>query len=423
MQKLGGLLLIVSGLSLGTYTFLPPPHDGEQTLREITRISAAPDRVKLHDQGRRAWIEPGATASSPVPAPVPATRPASAQTPAAAAIAQPDAEVRSFGTWTAIVTASTDHKPMTSSQPGDEATRAQLTRDLQQSLHRVGCYAGEINGAWTPSTKRAMSSFLDRVNAALPMHEPDYILLTLVQSHRGPVCGEACPAGQSAGSNGRCLPDGVLAARAAKSSKRLALKEDPSAGRRALASAPRGSQFAPAQTASLDTDAMAAAPVRSGTPVRHEGDIVGTPAGNEQLPWLAEDNLVAPVQQPRPIRRPDGMMAVGAGQIARAAELGELPSVTVTGEPRRAKPARKRAAVVLYDDDFGTPASAVEPAPRPKPGKISSKKKAIAARKAPPPGFAAKPKQKFIYFAGGRRGGPRPGSPAYNMMQAMGGIY
>ncbi len=411
MQKLGGLLLIVSGLSLGTYTFLPPPHDGEQMLREITRISAAPDRVKPHDQGRLAWVEP-------VSVPVPAVRPASAPTDRSPD-EQPNGEVRAFGSWTAVVTASTGEQPMTSPQPGDLATRTQLTRDLQQSLQRVGCYAGEINGAWTLSTKRAMGRFLDRVNAALPLHQPDYILLTLVQSHRGQVCGETCPAGQSTAADGRCLPDGVLAARATKSAKRLALDAGPGAQRTPLAEARRAPRVeeAPTTMAVASIDAMAVSPDRS---PRHEGDIVGTPAGSEQLPWLAEDDLSAPVRQPRRVRRPDGMMAVGATGMAQT-DLGQLPAVS--GEVKRLKPARTRTNVVLYDE-FGAQGSLGSAAPpRQKKGGLSVKKKSNAARKTQSPAFAAKPKRKYIYFAGGRRGGPAPGSPTFNMMQAMGGIY
>ena len=45
MQRLGGLLLMLAGASLGAYSMIPPPHDGEEKLREVTRISAAPDRA------------------------------------------------------------------------------------------------------------------------------------------------------------------------------------------------------------------------------------------------------------------------------------------------------------------------------------------------------------------------------------------
>lgn len=396
MQKLSGLLLIVSGLSLGAYTFLPAQGDNEPTFAEA--ISVAPGRIKPHERGRVAWVEPAATASVPVSV----VRPEAPQ--AAAVPAMPAHADTALGDspqldgWTAIVTAAAGPKPMTSSAPGDAATRAQLTRDLQQSLQRAGCYAGEINGYWTASTKRAMGSFLQRVNATLPLHEPDYILLTLVRSHRGQICGEACPAGQSAGSNGLCIPDAVIAARAANPPKRLAQLAQPEVTRVAAAIEPRSAE--------------AGSRVPPQTAVR---DVSGTADGTEQLPWLANSGLSLPVPQPRRVRRPDGMMAVGA-----RGGLDELPYVR--GERLPAKPANKRVNVALYGE-FGEPAKEAAPIARSKPALQHSKKKSSAGRKTPAPALAATPKQKYIYFAGGRRGGPAPGSPNYNMMQAMGGIY
>ena len=93
--------------------------------------------------------------------------------------------------------------------------RAALVRELQKELTRVGCYDGEISGVWTTSSRRSMRDFTDRVNAKLPIDEPDLILLSLVQSHRQRACGTACPAGQQEGAAGRCVPN-ALAARAAQ---------------------------------------------------------------------------------------------------------------------------------------------------------------------------------------------------------------
>ena len=63
-----------------------------------------------------------------------------------------------------------------------------LARQLQSELKRVGCYDGEISGAWTPRTREAMKAFTTRVNATLPVDKPDHILLALVQGHRGVAC-------------------------------------------------------------------------------------------------------------------------------------------------------------------------------------------------------------------------------------------
>src|SRR5581483_3714571 len=86
-----------------------------------------------------------------------------------------------------------------------------LTRELQKELRRVGCYDGEINGAWTPSTRRAMKAFTDRLNASLPVDAPDPVLYALVQGQRVEVCGKLCPTGQASSEDGRCLPAAIVA--------------------------------------------------------------------------------------------------------------------------------------------------------------------------------------------------------------------
>lgn len=102
--------------------------------------------------------------------------------------------------------------PKASPLPGDRVT---IARELQRELRRVGCYDGEINGVWTPATRRASKAFTERINAALPNDEPDLILLRLAQDQQDKVCGAACPAGQAFASDGRCIPTAVLGARKA----------------------------------------------------------------------------------------------------------------------------------------------------------------------------------------------------------------
>jgi hypothetical protein len=89
--------------------------------------------------------------------------------------------------------------------------RDTLARELQKELKRVGCYEGELNGTWTLLTRRAMKAFTDRVNATLPVDEPDAILFTMVQGHQDKVCGKPCPSGQGLSEDGRCLPSAILA--------------------------------------------------------------------------------------------------------------------------------------------------------------------------------------------------------------------
>src|SRR5262245_190950 len=83
------------------------------------------------------------------------------------------------------------------SQPAGTRKREAIAGELQQGVRRVGCYEGELNGAWTRSTQQAMKAFADRVNAKLPVDKPDNILLALVQGYPNKVCGTPCPSGHS----------------------------------------------------------------------------------------------------------------------------------------------------------------------------------------------------------------------------------
>lgn len=108
------------------------------------------------------------------------------------------------------------------------ADRLPLAQQLQRELARVGCYEGELNGVWTPTARKAMKAFTDRVNATLPTDEPDYILLSLVQAARDKVCGATCPVGQGLAEGGRCVPNAILAGKKAPQITRGApLRADP----------------------------------------------------------------------------------------------------------------------------------------------------------------------------------------------------
>jgi hypothetical protein len=204
---------------------------------------------------------------------------------------------------TEVVSISTARSPRAAAEPPPAQTlpmpadRAAIVREMQRHLTRVGCYEGEISGTWTPGTRKAMEAFTDRVNAALPVGEPDQILLALVQGYQGKACG-ACPTGQSFNDDGRCVPNAILA-KAADKSKRVthtaaaagagkesaaitgwaattsitatipAPQAPPMEGRMALAgpdgAPPEGSTADPAQT---QTAAPPAAPAKSSSPPR-----------------------------------------------------------------------------------------------------------------------------------------------------------
>jgi hypothetical protein len=102
--------------------------------------------------------------------------------------------------------------------PADTAVRPQpsladdpvrFVREVQRELKRVGCYSQEIDGEWSPATRRAMKDFTDRANAVLPLDQPDPVLLALLQSQTSVLCGNTCPAGQDLTKDSRCLPSAL----------------------------------------------------------------------------------------------------------------------------------------------------------------------------------------------------------------------
>jgi hypothetical protein len=71
----------------------------------------------------------------------------------------------------------------------DTISQTALTRDLQAELFRLGCYAGPLDGRWTPAVRYALQDFTVRVNATLPIDGPDVALLSLSRGQKTAVCG------------------------------------------------------------------------------------------------------------------------------------------------------------------------------------------------------------------------------------------
>ncbi len=378
MQRLSGLLLMLAGASLGAYSLIPPPQDGEEKLREVTRISAAPDRA-----AGPAVPAVRTTGSASVPAGTAIdTAPQKASELAAAM------PVRPSSTWSAIVSSEPAAQGrMTSSKPGDGEARVQLTRDLQRELQRVGCYEGEVTGNWTPSTKRAMSTFMDRVNATLPMEEPDYILLTLVQGHTAAACGTECPSGQAISANGRCVPNAVVAGATRKtqrdeqrrvSEEQRVADQERTADEQRVANETRAAETRRVQDLKrvvaerrladekraaeqrvAGLKAKAKAELAAAEIVRRERSAevsqqVVAQAGPEQLPWLKDDQLQASdTAQPK---RPGGMMSIGGPKMAKAELPDSALNVTPDAGPR---PIDSGNETGMPDDQAGTDETAV----------------------------------------------------------------
>jgi hypothetical protein len=199
VSKASGVVLILAGVGIAAYLLPLSSEADPQNARQGDFVTGS------LTQGFR-FTPVGTT---PLPA---APKPPGAPPVTAAEVAPPPTSV--------VVTLSHRAEPP-STAPGRSLAPVPkdpeaLTRELQKELRRVGCYDGEISGAWTPLSRRAMKTFTDRINASLPVERPDAILLTLVQGQPDRVCGKPCPAGEGLSQDGHCLPNGILAKLAKK---------------------------------------------------------------------------------------------------------------------------------------------------------------------------------------------------------------
>lgn len=172
------------------------PIAGDRKLR-VLAVRSEPE-TDVEPPPRLRFAAPPAELQIPVP--TAAARPEPAELPPAAIVRMAEAGAARPGAGGNAVTQATGEDP-----------KQRLVRSIQIELARVGCYAGTIDGDWSTDTRKAMKAFNDRVNATLPIAQPDYILLTLLQGHAAKACGTLCPAGQAEAENGACLPRSVLA--------------------------------------------------------------------------------------------------------------------------------------------------------------------------------------------------------------------
>ena len=227
MSKWGGVILILTGIGAAAYVmprgYSPGDSGPDRHTVDVAIAPSAQNAVKP----ARELVQPAARnlATSPVVTASIADVAANASIPAPTTMPRPTGRTAN----TVLAQAKTDGEPtvrkISPARPADSDMRVALTRDLQRELRRVGCYDGEIDGHWGTGSRAAMKTFTERVNATLPLDEPDGILLALVQGQKDKVC-DKCPAGQGFAENGRCLPSALLAHAAAK---RALSKGEPSA--------------------------------------------------------------------------------------------------------------------------------------------------------------------------------------------------
>jgi hypothetical protein len=239
--------------------------------------------------------------------------------------------------------------PVAAKKPkADDEARTTLTREIQRELKRVGCFGGDVDGVWSSGTRQAMKSFNDRVNATLPIDDPDHILKTLVQGHPGGACGKSCPSGQSAASDGRCLPTAIIAQQPAgkKPADRVALAPSPA--------------VSPSTSTAPSSVATPAAPTTTATPAAPstwETRVTSAPAAPLPAPQTTQPMgaIAAAVQPSVPASRIDalpGRMAMGAPEVPApvpAINVGPAPTEPVLRQTQSAadaagEPKLKRAA-------------------------------------------------------------------------------
>ncbi len=199
-----GVVILLAGIGVALLLYLPAPVNRGSSLDKLERV-AAPRDV----QSSPTHFTPVARLGDFSPSIAP-TMPARTQTPpptAAIAPASPTPAVETHAGWQTVVSAAAATTPAVvpkTLSPTDPDARYKLVLDIQQQLKRAGCYWGRIDGSWGMATKDAMKEFTNRVNATLPLDQPDYVQLSLIQSHAEQTCG-ACPAGQSLSASGRCV--------------------------------------------------------------------------------------------------------------------------------------------------------------------------------------------------------------------------
>jgi hypothetical protein len=182
VRKASGIVLIAAGVGLlGIVYSMPPSNNTAEPERQSEIAISQPVTTVVSDGGQTRWRADVVPAMEPRPTPVVVRLPARTALPPPSKVA---------------------------AMPSD---RVSLARALQQELKRVGCYEGQLDASWTPLTRKAMQAFNERVNALLPIGEPNEILLALVQSQQDRICGVPCPPEQGLTDEGRCLPNAILA--------------------------------------------------------------------------------------------------------------------------------------------------------------------------------------------------------------------
>jgi hypothetical protein len=335
MSKASGILLIAVGVGMAAYAMPFDNEKGEPPKQEVAAAQVIKAQLAEPVTSKAMTVPkalPDIESLTPVVKPASASAEAKGVAPAKSAVV---AIVPRVVEKPAAVELNSTPKSL----PGDPVS---LTRELQRELRRVGCYDGEINGSWTPASRRAMKLFTDRVNASLPMERPDYILLRLVQSSPERVCGAGCPSGQSIGGKGHCLPDAVLAQAARRGQPALPATTSRGSSDRAVAATSGWSTTTTVATRELPAvpeGRMALAGPARETATSRRGEAPASPASGMNTPDAA-----ATIDQPQ--ERVDRPPAKTAGQ-----RKPKFASVDNSGRRDEAVPRKKFGPWFFHQQD------------------------------------------------------------------------
>lgn len=213
MRSLTGFVLLSAGLAVGAHAYYPDTLEKHVHLGKVARILTPPATTSTDATASRSF-SPGygtLTTRSDSGGAVPTvSQPGSPILQAAPKVVRGDG-------WNATVVrsgptlVSGSYARSLKAKELSGADRWQLVRDLQEELRRVGCYSGRIDGSWGNGSKWAMQEFLKQANSTLPNESPDHVMLSLLRSHSGVVCGRQCSDGYTKSANGRCLPYAITA--------------------------------------------------------------------------------------------------------------------------------------------------------------------------------------------------------------------
>jgi len=324
MRSLGAFVLLAS-IGVGLFVYLPTPVDREASPETAQRLWNEANRSSIPatiPATSRSFSPKFALAKLRTPAPRRAERPASSTLKGVhAAVAAPTPTLRTTVTgWQPVVASAAgtikSGSGVASLKPKDPTSRYKLVVEIQRKLKKRGCYWGRIDGSWGAGSKYAMQAFVDRVNAILPIKEPDYVLLTLLQANSDKTCG-GCPAGQTVTVGGSCVPQAIIA----------------NAQHKSISNGGGGAQVFSWQ--------------RTGTPqpvaqplLRPVGTTIVTTA-----PLPGPMAIGGPAQlPPRSAEDDNWSSSVAAITIDRSNDTGvSRPSITGTREARRARAARRKA--------------------------------------------------------------------------------